>query len=209
MKTCEWCSGPISPTKYSRARHCSPACHHQAKKSRRRLRRSAIAKSNRLCAKCRGPIPTKKNLYTKFCSKVCAAPKGNQFYGKIFQPYLCTDCGAKQESLYPRTRCKDCAKIEERSRRHHGDRCRKYKVPYEPGIQPMRVFQEDGWICWLCKGWAPAELRGANLPLSPELDHKVDLALPGSPGHVRINVACAHRKCNEPREKRRLLEKRA
>lgn len=61
-------------------------------------------------------------------------------------------------------------------------------------IDPIRVFDRDGWRCHLCGRKTPRELRGTYEPGAPELDHVVPLALGG--GHTWSNVRCSCRACN-------------
>jgi len=61
-------------------------------------------------------------------------------------------------------------------------------------IDPLKVFQRDGWRCHLCGKHAPPKLRGTLSDLAPELDHVIPLAKGGH--HKWSNVALAHRMCN-------------
>lgn len=61
-------------------------------------------------------------------------------------------------------------------------------------IDPLRVFERDGWRCHLCGCRTPRRLRGSCEPNAPELDHVVPLALGGT--HTWANVACSCRACN-------------
>lgn len=61
-------------------------------------------------------------------------------------------------------------------------------------IDPIRVFERDGWRCHICKKKLKPEDRGTHKPTAPELDHIVTLADGGS--HTWGNVACSCRACN-------------
>lgn len=61
-------------------------------------------------------------------------------------------------------------------------------------IDPIRVFEQFGWRCHLCREPTPRRLRGTYDPRAPELDHVVPLAAGGT--HTYGNVACACRECN-------------
>lgn len=69
-------------------------------------------------------------------------------------------------------------------------------------IDPVRVFDRDGWRCHLCGVKTPRELRGTCDPRAPELDHIVTLADGGA--HTWGNVACACRCCNGAKSARSL-----
>lgn len=61
-------------------------------------------------------------------------------------------------------------------------------------IDPIKVFERDGWRCHLCKRLTHKARRGTAHPRAPELDHVVTLADGGA--HTWGNVACSCRECN-------------
>lgn len=61
-------------------------------------------------------------------------------------------------------------------------------------VDPLAVFERDGWRCHMCRRTTPMRLRGSIDLRAPELDHIVTLADGGS--HTWGNVACACRRCN-------------
>lgn len=61
-------------------------------------------------------------------------------------------------------------------------------------IDPIKVFERDGWRCHLCKQKTLKSKRGTIHPKAPELDHIVSLADNGT--HTWGNVACSCRACN-------------
>jgi hypothetical protein len=61
-------------------------------------------------------------------------------------------------------------------------------------VDPIKVFDRDGWRCHMCKRRTPRDLRGTYKPNAPELDHIVPLSLGG--GHTYKNTACSCRECN-------------
>lgn len=75
----------------------------------------------------------------------------------------------------------------------HRRRARRLGVAYE-AIDPIKVFERDGWKCQICMEQLAAEDRGTTKPLAPELDHVVPLGCGGS--HTWANVQCACRACN-------------
>jgi 5-methylcytosine-specific restriction endonuclease McrA len=70
-------------------------------------------------------------------------------------------------------------------------RARKRAVSYE-AVDPIKVFNRDGWRCQLCGRKTLRQHK--NTPDSPELDHIVPLALGGE--HTYINTQCLCRDCN-------------
>lgn len=61
-------------------------------------------------------------------------------------------------------------------------------------VDPLVVFDRDGWRCQICKAKTPTRLRGTIESRAPELDHIVALANGGS--HSYGNVQCLCRACN-------------
>ena len=61
-------------------------------------------------------------------------------------------------------------------------------------IDPIAVFERDGWRCHICGKMTLRDKRGTVHPLAPELDHVMPLSLGGQ--HVLGNVRCACARCN-------------
>ena len=61
-------------------------------------------------------------------------------------------------------------------------------------IDPLKVFDRDGWKCHLCGCPTPKSLRGTYEDKAPELDHVIPLAAGGT--HTWGNVKCSCRSCN-------------
>lgn len=66
-------------------------------------------------------------------------------------------------------------------------------------LDPVDVFERDGWRCAICRRPAPRELMGKDKPLSPTLDHRIPLKKRGH--HTMENTRCAHSQCNYFRDK--------
>ena len=75
----------------------------------------------------------------------------------------------------------------------HRRRARYYGVNYE-SINPITVFNRDGWRCQVCGVRTPKKARGTYQQNAPELDHRIPMVLGGS--HTWDNVQCACRSCN-------------
>lgn len=118
----------------------------------------------------------------------------------------CSGCGVKMMGLgnYKRT-CEPC-KAEARKqakgmewykaakRANKAMRRAKERGATADRIDPIRVFERDGWKCHLCGCTTPMRLRGSYEDNAPELDHVIPLAAGGS--HTWGNVRCSCRKCN-------------
>jgi 5-methylcytosine-specific restriction endonuclease McrA len=61
-------------------------------------------------------------------------------------------------------------------------------------VSPQRVFERDGWRCYLCGCDTPQALRGTYEANAPELEHMVPLSRGGA--HSYANTRCACRACN-------------
>lgn len=71
---------------------------------------------------------------------------------------------------------------------------RNLRVKAGEKIDPVKVFERDGWRCRECKTRTPAELRGTQDDRAPEMDHITSLRDGGE--HLYSNVQCLCRKCN-------------
>lgn len=74
-------------------------------------------------------------------------------------------------------------------------------VEREP-ISRARVFERDGWCCYLCGGSLKREAEAPYDPLAPTLDHVIPLARGGS--HTMANLKAAHFLCNSRKNARDL-----
>lgn len=113
---------------------------------------------------------------------VCGKARGG---GNMGRPRLfCSkDCFKKTES-HASSRRKSKAK-----RRAAERGCKEAR-----SIDPIKVFERDGWRCQICLQPTPRKLRGTYKHNAPELDHIVPIAKGGS--HVWSNLQCACRSCN-------------
>jgi 5-methylcytosine-specific restriction endonuclease McrA len=128
-----------------------------------------------LCAWCRSPVGYVFGSPRRFC--------GNQ-------------CRIKHAKANP-------TESEKRSRRIAKAKRRALeRGKASERIDPLRVFERDGWKCQLCGDKLRPNRRGKYHPKSPELDHIIPLASGGT--HTRDNVQCACRKCNIAKSSRPL-----
>lgn len=112
---------------------------------------------------------------------VCGAPCGG---GKTLARTYCSDSCRKQTEAY-----KD-SKRRTRSKRRAVERgCKESR-----SIDPLKVFDRDGWRCQICLKQTPQKLRGTFHPRAPELDHVVPISKGGP--HTWENLQCLCRDCN-------------
>jgi 5-methylcytosine-specific restriction endonuclease McrA len=189
---CEGCGISFRPKRSDRMRFCSRGCSFLSQ------RRNAIANK---------PAPYTK-VYCRLCNDCGHAYITRTWNGKHKHDRIrsCPDCGATigKSVQY----CSDCwrkhrtaSKIKGRKRRaalhgrvgKHRQRAIRYGVAYEP-INPLEIFERDGWACKECGISTPQSLRGKMVPNAPELDHVIPMSRGGP--HLRDNVQCLCRKCN-------------
>lgn len=110
--------------------------------------------------------------------------------GDLLLPFMASvEDGAK-------TACPDCAEEARRRTKAISRTARKAKqraVSVE-SVDPLLVFERDGWVCHICGRPAPKEKRGSYEDDAPELDHIITLSEGGE--HSYRNTACACRSCN-------------
>lgn len=70
-------------------------------------------------------------------------------------------------------------------------------------VDPIAVFERDGWRCQICSCRTPARLRGTRKADAPELDHRVPLAKGGT--HTLDNLQTACRACNQEKSDRLVI----
>ena len=112
----------------------------------------------------------------------------------------CLDCGAQftQRTNWgcPEKRCLSCiAELMKKNKRiAKGIRRARIRGAVYESIDPIKVFDRDGWRCHICKKLTDKSKRGTYDDRAPELDHVISLAQGGS--HTWGNVACSCRACN-------------
>lgn len=216
-RVCERCGSPFVEGKRSskqlaagyEQRFCSRACASDSKRvhatkaaakraeyARARLRKGLSAPfepENRECGVCGAEFVAK--VKTARRCETCRTGRAGR------SPRPCEDCGQQVTGTAARRLCKACRKRRGREamKRAHGatkrhrQRARRFGVAYEP-IDPIKVFDRDGWRCQMCGAKTPKQLRGTCDTRAPELDHRTPMAMGGD--HTWGNVQCSCRACN-------------
>jgi hypothetical protein len=203
---CERCETPFFPMRPGGANirkgtrsgvYCSPVCQHAA----RVVERVKPALPTRPCAVCRNAFShPSKNV--KVCSHECAHARAKQrakeinASRKLSKPRQCKECLHQFVPQYGDKRrvfCSDACMHRSLSRVSKAIRRRRMRGVVER-VDPIAVFERDGWKCHLCGVKTDKRARGRPLMRAPELDHIVALALGGD--HTYRNTACACRRCN-------------
>ena len=119
----------------------------------------------------------------------CAGGCGRMVLGLLEWSRTCADC--KREARWKWSHGESGRRVKRVARARRRALTRGVGADQ---IDPIAVFERDGWRCHLCGKKTDPKLRGLPKPLAPELDHVVPLAAGGS--HTWGNVKCSCRKCN-------------
>lgn len=198
--------------KKNAARFCSRECGFAAKSNlsaRQRLPESAKAMKVSFsvkrckCANC-GQRFIGIKLSDRYCSEVCSAEYRRRKYvarndnGRDRSPRPCFGCGSIFEPLYGDRRrmfCSPaCVKLTDGYRARKKAAKLKRRGAVVEIVNPIEVFNRDGWRCQLCGVRTPKKLRGTYDDRAPELDHIIPISKGGE--HSYVNTQCACRRCN-------------
>lgn len=141
-----------------------------------RRRNASLASLARVLEKVRR-IKERASVQCAICSKPCGGGKTSP------RMYCSQECKKK-------TQWHERAKRKAKAKRKAIERgCKEAR-----SIDPIKVFDRDGWRCQICLQPTPRKLRGTYKHNAPELDHIVPIAKGGA--HVWSNLQCACRSCN-------------
>jgi len=133
--------------------------------------------------------------FTKYCSTKCRVHAGNSKKPKP-GPWTrhrstrpCKACAVEFLMKHP----KHCFCSHRCQRAFHWERRRHLKAR-GTYINPIDVFERDGWRCQICGCKTPRKWRGTTNKRAPEVEHIVALSCGGT--HTWGNVQCACRRCN-------------
>jgi hypothetical protein len=175
-------------------------------------RRRSAKKAPVACLQCEAEFLSRHGA--KCCSEVCKQQRYKELRLRRYVPASspsgprpCRWCGSvfipEVVRHGRRLFCShECGKHYHKQGGNHRHRARFHGVSYEP-IDPIKVFNRDGWRCQICGVRTPRSLRGTGKPTSPELDHRIPMAMGG--GHLWSNVQCTCRACNGAKGGKRVL----
>ena len=194
---CRWCDKEFQPKRAGRTQYCSRECcfEFRAVKSELITEMSASHKVHRAkCVNCGCRFDA--SVGAMYCSLKCR----NMVYsisGFNSVEFSCRECGEHVQTSHGQSRrsfCSDtCSKRNSRRIRRKMERARLREVQVEP-VDPIKVFNRDGWRCQICGVKTPRSKRGSITSRAPELDHIVPLSVGGE--HSYKNTQCACRECN-------------
>jgi 5-methylcytosine-specific restriction endonuclease McrA len=149
------------------------------------------------CIEC-GHRVTGVSLLQRYCSQDCRRAKyiSDNDNGDHL-PRHCAECGVSFVTSYGDKRnvyCSNgCSRRNARRIARKKERARLRTLSVE-SVNPIKVFDRDGWKCMICGVKTPRKLRGTYEDGAPELDHIMPLSLGGA--HSYMNTQCACRRCN-------------
>lgn len=190
-----------------RADYASHRRERIAKASARKTAKRAAARAAappRFCTEC-GAVCLPPNQ--RLCGPDCRRKRNARFALDCYRrkarlrrrpAKACAECGSSFVPTFAGDRARFCKrqclrKHADRVGGNHRKRARKFGVDYEV-IDPLLVFERDGWRCQICGRRTSKRQRGTNHRNAPELDHRIPMARGG--GHTYANVQCACRSCN-------------
>ncbi|RYE39461.1 MAG: HNH endonuclease [Hyphomicrobiales bacterium] len=151
------------------------------------------------CAAGCGRVFMPRAAQAKLCSAKCRSKVNNrdrQAGERDTRARQCNYCGAQftpdygsLRRTYCTTACRYEAKRKVRSGSSHRRRAVKNGGRYEP-VSKRKVFERDGWGCYLCGCETPVSKSGTQDDAAPELDHVVPLAAGGDDTYENTRCAC-------------------
>lgn len=209
IRNCAQCGVDFAqPSGAPEKMYCTRRCNVAAWRARNpdrnqehRAKERAKADCVRKCLECGGAVDRRKRL----CRSCLVGRKRAQqrlWYSRaasLAPVRKCMDCDALLPPAKWQRRCEPCKMARLRHLTPHQNavkrlhRYRKRAATVEP-VDPIKVFDRDGWRCHMCRRPTPRHLRGTYEPRAPELEHIVPLSKGGE--HSYRNTACSCRECN-------------
>lgn len=189
-RTCAMCQNVLPSGVHRAARYCSRGCRSAASKRRLRPIAAEYIRSS-ACQHCGAAIVGQ--VGKRFCSDRCWSRDRFGRSHKDLSARRCEHCGApvpiggRADKRHCSNRCTVLANQAIR-------RARRARLPVER-FSRNEIFERDGWTCHICKEPVDPSIERPDMR-SASLDHLIPFSDPGSPGHVRTNVALAHLYCN-------------
>lgn len=181
---CAQCGGLFPEGTKSGKSYCSSTCQQLAYKRAQAARRVDLL-GERNCALCLEPVPLERRKDARHCSVQCQQADW----------YL-----SNAERLREAARTWASGNRDRRNEYQHRREARKLALDAER-IDIERVWERDGWVCWICRAPVDPTKRFPD-PSSRSIDHVIPLARGGA--HTFANVATAHLRCNISKKDRLL-----
>lgn len=203
---CRHCGKSYTPTS-TQSMYCSKACGRAAwnkanpeKAQARGMPRYCRVRTSE-CKQCGTTFVARRRreLCSRACIRAWNADRARMRAEGSHQaePRQCRECEATFTPKYGdkrRSFCSSrCLSRHYRRIRRSKERARLRAAQVEP-VNPVAVFERDGWRCQICGKDTPRARRGTRYPNAPELDHRIPLSRGGE--HSYANTQCACRRCN-------------
>lgn len=151
-----------------------------------------------ICADC-GAWVTSKNGKTRCesCEIAYKRSRQDELRGVVRSNRTCPECGTLFIPPYGRGGARYCSNecSSKRNKRiGRSKRRARERNAANDNVDPIEVFNRDGWRCQMCDVKTPYKLRGTHEANAPELDHIVPLSRGGE--HSYRNTQCLCRSCN-------------
>lgn len=206
LHTCLGCGSEFYPKHADRAKFCGRACGlaftglQAALRASRGIVRQRVMRAK--CKHCGGRFNQRNGaLYCGDDCRVAAAEVARidrERAAYVPRTFNCKCCGAEVVTHYGDVRTKYCgAACMKRVTKKPGKKSRQARLRGARNVErvdPLKVFDRDGWRCGICGNLTLRSMRGKVHPRAPELDHIVTIADGGE--HTYANTQCACRKCN-------------
>lgn len=192
---CKGCGVSFVPKTRRYSSYCTRECalSHCSQWQAKREKRDPLPAYSRVyadqCLKCNNPFVAR--VSRKYCSQACQ-PSYTRAPLK-----RCKVCDAPFQAqgtqLYCGSVCAEVAAAPRKRASRLRGKLKRRSVTVET-VDPIKVFDRDGWRCKLCGVKTPPAKRGTYEPDAPELDHIIPIACGGE--HSYRNTQCACRECN-------------
>jgi hypothetical protein len=200
--SCIGCGNDFWTQRCQKRKFCTRECcfaYETAKTLRlkQEARDARVAARLRPCAVC-AAISADKTCGVE-CSKALARIQAREHSkaAHVLKLRSCAECQASFAPEYGSKRRSYCSEVCARrraSRVGKSTRRARWKGTLYEFVDPIQVFERDGWRCHICHKPTPKRLRGSRAKRAPELDHILPLAAGGT--HTSDNLACSCRSCN-------------
>lgn len=199
---CGACGVTFYPKRASTTKFCGRGCGLAFSGMQSTLRNGGGRVVHRVlrlkCAECGGRFAASRSD-RKYCSPTCSVrAAGKRSIGWMCgMATECRECGSPFVAEYGDKRRAFCS--ERCSARNVRRKVRKLERARMRGakaeaVDPIAVFDRDGWRCRECRAKTPRHLRGTIDQRAPELDHILPLSKGGE--HSYRNTQCLCRACN-------------
>lgn len=207
--TCKHCGRLFAPKGVDRTTYCSRGCafKDQSVWHGNKLHVCWLPKYSRVrpcgwCGRLHGNV--RRLCCSDACRKSLSQRRSREKAEQRHKPKTvqCRQCKEIFITEYGSPRSVYCSKACARASREPGNmrrRARNHGVVYEY-VNPIKVFERDGWRCQICGKQTPSKNRGTRRSNAPELDHRIPMANGGP--HSYSNVQCACHACNVTKSNR-------